>query len=150
MQISVQKEKPKYKSRDDANIAAGEQITCGACGHVRESNANNPAWQCPKCKAAYSKVSKEGARKRRKGWADRVRESAEYKRLKQYQQRDSFQWSKDQWAKMGAWLGSASIVAGMAKKTCAGLITPSNPILLGIGAALALDSIAYLIFQWLS
>ena len=34
---------------------------CPKCRHVREANADCPAWQCPACQIAYSKVGGDGA-----------------------------------------------------------------------------------------
>ncbi len=120
--------------------ADSEAITCGACGHLREPEANCPDWQCPCCGKAYAKVnagdeaerfSRQELRRLNQQYLERKKKAEKALLSREETEHPAFS---------GIWLGVATYATGLGS-TCVAIA--SNPIVQGVGIAIVLGSIAW-------
>ena len=118
-----------------------EQVTCGACGHVREATATNPEWQCPCCKAAYAKVS---AKPEKRYTKEELRaRNAEYLEAKAAGEYDYDGKEMPGWMQ-AAFIGGLTVLKGLGSACMA-----ANPMVIGAGALIIAGSIGYGLFRFL-
>jgi uncharacterized Zn finger protein (UPF0148 family) len=128
------------KTKPGVVIVADEQITCGACGHVRQESDHNPEWQCPNCEVAYAKVKVKVEKKHSK--QELRARNREYLRAKSTTNEQST--VKDDipgWMN-GVLVGIGAMITGVGSACAA-----ANPVVLGAGALVVVGSIAYALFK---
>lgn len=133
----VKKEKAVYKRKTKSK----SQVVCGACGHVRNASASNPAWQCPNCLAAYAKVNKPKTKKETTK-TETIKKSVQ---LDEKQEAEANKEDKIESSIFGIATGLASAVTSIAHSCVA--VKP-NPVLLGVGGLIAAGSLLYLLYNY--
>lgn len=133
--------KKQKKAKSGAVIVADEQVTCGACGHVRQDSDANPEWQCPCCQAAYAKVNKV---KIESGYSKRKLRAKNHAFL--HAKATNIEHSSAE-EDMPGWMsgvltGLGTLVVG-AGSACAA----ANPFVLGAGALIVVGSIGYALLK---
>jgi uncharacterized Zn finger protein (UPF0148 family) len=131
--------KPR-KTKPGVMIFADEQITCGACGHVRHESDHNPEWQCPNCKAAYAKVKVKAEKKYSK--QELSARNREYLKTKSTtSEQSSVEDDIPGWMS-GVMVGIGAMISGVGSACAA-----ANPVVLGAGALVVVGSVAYTLFK---
>ena len=143
----ARKKKVKYSLPE----SPAEQIVCGACNHVREETATNPKWQCPGCGVAYNKVNQKPEEKRytQEELKKKNREYLENEQQGLLSDEEVSQHAVSSGLSIGGltfWAGTARTVT-----SCAGLkkFVPANPVLMVVGAAIILGTLAYAYFKYM-
>ncbi|MDH5433299.1 MAG: hypothetical protein OEY19_05095 [Gammaproteobacteria bacterium] len=110
-----------------------DTIVCGACGHVRKGDEQNPIWQCPECLMAYNKVNKKKAPYTK----DELK-----KKNEEYLQRKSEEEKVSPLEKgtTGLEVGVTTFFSGLGTACSMG-----NPFVQIIGAIIAVGSISYIV-----
>lgn len=136
----------KAKVRASVEQAGGDGKRCGACGHLRQETEVAPEWQCPRCKSAYNKV--EAGYIAQKKTRRLMRRKEEKKREESKVEIGN----KIDLSTMGAIAGILTLTQGMEKvcKSCMKACVPSagNPLLMVIGGAILVASLAYLAWNY--
>lgn len=126
-----------------------EQITCGACNHIREETATNPEWQCPCCGAAYAKV-KVKPETEQVSQQELRRKNHAY--LKQKKNEESLIHTPEEQthpALTGMLVGAATFVTGLGSSSACRVVA-ANPVVQVVGALIFSAALVYGLVKFLA
>ncbi|MCP4874195.1 MAG: hypothetical protein GY896_01805 [Gammaproteobacteria bacterium] len=126
-----------------------EQITCGACNHVRKETATNPKWQCPCCGAAYTKVN-TGPETEQVSQQELRRKNHAY--LKQKKNEESLTHATEEQthpALTGMLIGAATFVTGLGSSSACRVVA-ANPVVQAVGGLIFVAALVYGVMKFLA
>jgi len=129
--------------------AETEQITCGACNHVRKETDTNPEWQCPCCGAAYAKVNAK-AESEQVSQQELRRKNHHY--LEQKKHKESMTNTTEEQthpALTGMLIGAATFVTGLGSSSACRVVA-ANPVVQAVGGLIFVAALVYGVMKFLA